>query len=135
MARKDKGMLEHFLPAMVIIVLLAVLWTGTMICAANIERSSDIQLAARSCLLRMETEGYLTEENKTQLLADLQALNVTGIDLTGTTLTDVGYGNQIRLVIHGSVKLNDLNFKGFASPMLGYMQTEVAIRKVSVAKN
>ena len=80
-------------------VLLAVLWTGSMISASNIDRSSDIHHVARTYLLRMETDGYLTEENKALMLAELQALDVSGIDLTGTDFSDVGYGNPVRLVI------------------------------------
>lgn len=133
--RKDKGILDQFLPAIVIIVLLAVLWTGSMISASNIDRSSDIHQVARSYLLRMETDGCLTEENRNLLLAELEALDMEQIDLTGTSFTNVGYGNRIRLVIRGVVNLKDIDFKGFASPMMTYRQAEVAINKVSVAKN
>ena len=38
--RKDKGILDQFLPAIVVIVLLAVLWTGSMIIASNIDRKN-----------------------------------------------------------------------------------------------
>ena len=135
LARKDKGILEHFLPAIVVIVLMAVLWTGSMISASNIDRSSDIHHVARTYLLRMESDGFLTEENKSLLIAELKALDMIDIDLTGTSFADVGYGNQIRLVIKGQVKLKDVVFKGFASPMMTERQAEVAIYKVSVAKN
>ena len=60
--RKDKGILEQFLPAIMVIVLLAVLWTGSMISASNIDRSSDIQQVARTYLLRMEADGCLRQE-------------------------------------------------------------------------
>ena len=133
--RKDKGILDQFLPAIVVIVLMAVLWTGSMISASNIDRSSDIQQVARTYLLRMETDGCLTEENRNLLLSELEALDMERIDLTGTSFTDVGYGNQIRLVIRGVVNLKDVNFKGFATPMMTTRQAEVAINKVSVAKN
>ena len=133
--RKDKGILDQFLPAIVVIVLLAVLWTGSMISASNIDRSSDIHHVARTYLLRMETDGYLTEENKALMLAELQALDVSGIDLTGTDFSDVGYGNPVRLVLKGVVTLKDVEFKGFATPMMTQRQTEVTINKVSVAKN
>jgi hypothetical protein len=133
--RKDKGILEQFLPAIVVIVLLAVLWTGSMISASNIDRSSDIQQVARTYLLKMETDGCLTQENSNLLIADLEALDMEQIDLTGTSMSDVGYGNQIRLVIHGVVNLKDVKFKGFATPMMTTRQAEVAIEKISVAKN
>ena len=133
--RKDKGMLDQFLPAIVVIVLLAVLWTGSMVAASNIDRSNAIHQVARTYLLQMEEDGYLTEENRVLLLADLGALDMVAIDLTGTTFTDVGYGNQIRLVIKGKVKLKDVRFSGFSSPMMTMRQAEVAINKISIAKN
>ena len=133
--RKDKGILDQFLPAIVVIVLLAVLWTGSMISASNIDRSSDIHQVARTYLLRMEADGCLTEDNRNLLLAELEALDVENIDLTGTSFTNVGYGNPVRLVIRGVVTLSDVEFRGFASPMMTTRQAEVAINKVSVAKN
>ena len=133
--RKDKGILDQFLPAIVVIVLLAVLWTGSMVSASNIDRSSDIQQVARTYLLRMETDGCLTEENRNLMIAELEALDMEQIDLTGTSFTNVGYGNRIRLVIRGVVNLSDIDFKGFASPMMTQRQAEVAIEKISVAKN
>lgn len=133
--KKDEGMLDQFLPAIVVIVLLAVLWTGSMITASNINRSNDIQQVARTYLLQMETDGYLTEENKGLLLNDLAALDMINIDLTGTSFTDVGYGNQVRLVIRGKVNLKDIKFQSFATPMMTGRQADVAINKVSIAKN
>ena len=133
--RKDKGIFDQFLPAIVVIVLMAVLWTGSMISASNIDRSSDIQQVARTFLLRMETDGCLTEENRNLLVSELEALDMEQIDLAGTTFTNVGYGNQIRLVIRGKVNLTDMNFRGFASPMMTTRQADVAINKISVAKN
>lgn len=133
--KKDEGMLDQFLPAIVVIVLLAVLWTGSMITASNINRSNDIQQVARTYLLQMETDGYLTEENKGLLLNDLAALDMINIDLTGTSFTDVGYGNQVRLVIRGKVNLKDIKFQSFATPMMTGRQADVTINKVSIAKN
>ena len=135
MLRKDKGILEQFLPAIVVIVLLAVLWTGSMVTASNIDRSTDIHHVARTYLLRMETDGYLTQQNRYLLEQELEALGMTDIDLKGTSFEDVGYGNKIKLVIRGMVNLKDVSFKGFGSPMMTKRQAEVAIYKVSVAKN
>lgn len=133
--RKDKGMLDQFLPAIVVIVLLAVLWTGSMVTASNINRSNAIHQVARTYLLQMEADGYLTEENRLLLLTDLANLDMVWIDLTGTTFTDAGYGNQVRLVIKGKVNLKDVRFRGFSSPMMTMRQAEVAINKISIAKN
>ena len=126
--RKDKGILDQFLPAIIVIVLLAVLWTGSMISASTIDRSTDIQQVARTYLLKMETDGYLTEENRNLLLSDLAALDMEQIDLTGTTITDVGYGNRIDLDIRGVVNLKDMDY---TAPMVNRMKFE----KSSIYKN
>lgn len=133
--RKDAGILDQFLPAIVVIVLLAVLWTGSMVAASNIDRSNDIHQVARTYLLQMEADGCLTEENKGLLLEELAALDMVNIDLTGTSFVDVGYGNQVRLVIRGKVNLKDIRFRGFSTPMMTGRQAEVAINKISIAKN
>ena len=133
--RKDRGILEHFLPAIVVIVLMAILWTGSMISASNINKSSDVHQAARACMLRMESDGYLTEENRIMLMERLQELDMEQIDLTGTTFTDAGYGNQIQLVISGKIKLAEIDFRSFRTAIMSSRKVDVSIEKVSVAKN
>ncbi len=133
--KKDKGMLDQILPTIMIIVFIAVLWTGSVFCASAIDKSSEIKELARTYLLKMETDGYLTEENKNSLLAELALLEVSEVDLSGTTITDAGYGNLIRLHIKGNVMLTRVRFKGFATPMLVTGKTEVSVNKVSVAKD
>ena len=45
----------------------------------------------------MMSEGYLTPEDKADLTEKLEALGVHDIDFTGTTFTQVGYGERITL--------------------------------------
>ena len=133
--KKDKGMLEHFLPVLVTILLMTVLWVASMVQASNMDRSAQIQQVARKYMMCMEADGYLTEANKNLLLADLQALVMSEISLTGTSFHDVGYGKEVYLVITGKVHLKDVDFKSFASPMMTEREADVAIQKVSIAKN
>lgn len=133
--KKDKGMLEHFLPALVVIVLMSVLWVASMVQASNLDRSAQLQQVARKYMLRMETDGYLTEANKSQLLTELRALDMSEINLNGTSFSDVGYGNEVYLVIQGKVTLKDVELKGFSSSMMAEREADVGIRKVSIAKN
>ena len=102
--RKDKGMLDQFLPAMIILVLMAVLWTGSMVSAANIDRSSDIQQTARTCLLRMESDGYLTEENRQWLISALKELDMEQIEGYHNNVAQEGYGGDQRLTHPAQVK-------------------------------
>ena len=133
--QKDKGMLEHFLPAMVTIVFMGILWFGSMVTASNIDKSSALHQVTRTYLLRMEADGYLTQENKTAMVSELQTLGVEGVDLTGTSLTDAGYGNQVTLQVKGILKVRSLAFGGFTKSMLKEERIPWSVRRVSVAKN
>ena len=69
------------------------------------------------------------------MLGELQELGVEQIDLTGTSLNDVGYGQEVRLVIKGKVNLPGISFQGFNMPLLTKRKTDIHIAKVSIAKN
>ena len=135
MKQKDKGMLEHFLPALVIIVFMGMLWIGSMVTASNIDKSSALNQVARKYMLRMETDGYLTEDNRAAMVTEFQELGVEGVTLTGTDLTDVGYGNEVCLNVKGTLVVRSIAFRGFSKSMLKKEKIPWSIRKVSVAKN
>ena len=135
MKQKDKGMLEHFLPALVTIVFMGILWFGSMVTASNIDKSSALNQITRKYMLRMEADGYLTQENRMSMVSELQTLGVEGVDLTGTSLTDVGYGNQVILKVRGNLMVRSIAFRGFTKSMLKEEKIPWTVRRVSVAKN
>lgn len=63
----------------------------------------EMSQVTRKYILRMETKGYLDAADKTGLLSELTALGVREIELEGTTLMAVGYGETIRLCVKGTV--------------------------------
>ena len=133
--QKDKGMMEHFLPAMVTIVFMGILWFGSMVTASNIDKSSALNQVTRKYMLRMEADGYLTQENQTAMVSELQALGVEGVELTGTSLTDAGYGNPVTLQVKGTLTVRSIGFRGFTKSMLKEERIPWSVRRVSVAKN
>ena len=135
MKQKDKGMLKHFLPALVTIVFMGILWFGSMVTASNIDKSSALNQITRKYMLRMEADGYLTQENKNAMVLELQTLGVDGVDLTGTSLTDVGYGNQVTLNVKGTLTVRSIVFRGFSKSMLKEERIPWSVNRVSVAKN
>lgn len=135
MKQKDKGMLEHFLPALVTIVFMGILWFGSMVTASNIDKSSALNQVTRKYMLRMEADGYLTEENRTSMVTELQALGVEAVDLTGTNLADVGYGNKVSLQVKGTLTVRSIAFRGFTKSMLKEEKIPWSVSRVSVAKN
>lgn len=66
-----------------------------------IERKTEVNQLARRYILRMETTGGLSVEDRLELVRELEEQGVTGIDLTGTTMGEAGYGAKIVLQIRG----------------------------------
>ena len=69
-----------------------------------VNRKAAVSQIARKYILRMETTGELTEADRTALSQELESLGVTELDLSGTTMDRVDYGDTIVLVIRGKLE-------------------------------
>lgn len=87
-----------------IMIMILTSWT------VNIENKSRVDLIARKYLLKMETEGYLTEEGKQNLLDELRENKMSDISLMGTSFSQVGYGKNIELSITGFLEIYHLEW-------------------------
>lgn len=104
-------------------------------CSGLMMKKLEISQISRNYILKMETEGYLSQENKNSLLQELQNIGVLEPELTGTTLQPVAYGDTILLKIKGKVvtrtiKEEDLWNGGFES-----RQVTMEEIRMSTAKN
>lgn len=135
MKKKDAGMLGHFLAAILTVFCILLVWFGFTVFTGNIDRSTEINQVARRYLLRMETDGYLTPENRELLTAELEELGVSGIDLTGTSFTDVGYGREVRLHIRGNATVKVFELEDLFKAKTALKKVPLEINKVSIAKN
>lgn len=135
--KKRKGNVVDILPS-IVLILAAILLVGTFINLYGILTiNEEVKQLSRKYMLTMETMGYLDPASRTKLEQELSALNVTDIDLSGSTLTDAGYGNTIILNISCRLPLEHLNMAG--SDMLAYFFEDnsipVSSRRMSTAKN
>lgn len=69
-----------------------------------IHRKAEVSQIARQYILRMETVGYLTEADRIALRQELDEAGVTEVELSGTTMTPVTYGDMITLEIRGKLE-------------------------------
>ncbi len=69
-----------------------------------IAQKMEVSQIARKYILRMETVGMLTDEDRAGLCEELAAAGVTGLRLDGTTFAQAGYGQPIILQLQGSLK-------------------------------
>ena len=69
-----------------------------------LHQKDEMGQLARKYILKMETTGYLTEEDKFLLTEELKALGITEIQYGGTTVNAVPYGEAITLQIQGKLR-------------------------------
>ena len=111
--KKEAGsIIENMLVALVGMVLTTAFLVIIFGAFASISDKWRMNQVAREYMLLMETEGYLTEEDKTELIKELEECGLYNISLSGTTVSEVGYGNRIYLKINGTYDNNVLRFAG-----------------------
>ena len=100
----QEGSIGDLLSVGLCILAMLTVMMAFMDCAALVHKKTIISQIARSYILRMETVGYLATAEEQELRAKLSAEGMKEIDLTGTTLEEVGYGGEIVLKIRGKVE-------------------------------
>jgi len=125
--KKIKGD-STYLSTIICIGVICILLVGMVYAFSEIVKTNEVERIHRKYLLSMEREGYLSASNEALLLAELAAVNVSNIDLTGTSKTPVGYGNQVRLVIKGDLEVDRLAFGG------GWATAQKGVRHIEMDK-
>lgn len=117
--KREKGNIGDLATTGVCILAMTVLMFHYMDNISLIRQKMEVNQIARKYILRMETVGMLTDEDRARLCAELADAGVTQLRLDGTTFIQPGYGEPIMLQIQGNLKE-------------GYVFTE---KKVSTAKH
>lgn len=66
-------------------------------------QKTEVGQLARKYILRMETVGYLTDDDGKLLREELEAAGATEINFEGSTVNPVNYGENIILQIEGKL--------------------------------
>ncbi len=104
MARKREGSALDFLSVFICILAMSIVVTAYFYCSDLLLRKGQVSQVARCYILKMETVGCLTEGDKNRMLAELQSIGLQGIDLTGSTMNPVEYGDSVILHIRGKIQ-------------------------------
>ena len=132
--KKEAGaVIENMLVALTGIVMITAFLVIVFGAFASISDKWHMNQVAREYLLIMETEGYLTDADKANMIGELEECGLYNISLSGTTMSEVGYGERIYLKISGTYDNNVLRFasgisKVTESPMA------ITIERQSTAK-
>lgn len=101
---KEKGNIGDLLATGFCILAMTAIMFTYLDSVSLIEQKMEVSQIARKYILRMETVGMLTDEDRTELCAELAAAGVTGLRLDGTTFAQAGYGEPIILQLQGNLK-------------------------------
>ena len=126
MMKKRKGSVVDILPSMIMVIAAVILITVFFGLYQILSLNEDVKQISRKYMLTMETMGYLDAASRTSLMQDLSDLQVTDIDLTGSTMTDAGYGNAVYLQITCKLPIEQLNMDG--NDMLRFFFEDGTIR-------
>lgn len=133
MRKKDKGLIDQALGIIITVIFIVILVLGFMYYSSWIKTKNDIDATCRKYMLRMETDGYLTTQNKNDMTDELEDLGVININFNGTTLTEVPYGTKITLQVSGIARLTGISLDG--GSLSKEFDLPVNIRKESISKN
>lgn len=136
MCRKSKGNVLDFVTILITILAMSIIVMAYLECTNLLMKKLEVSQICRKYILKMETEGYLAEQTKEAMLKELQEAGVSGVDISGTTLHPVSYGDAVFLKIRGTIEgrivgtTDELWKNGFISTVF-----TVEEEKMSTAKN
>ncbi len=99
--KKEKGNMADIVAAGLCMLAMTVVMLAYMQNAGAVRRKAQVDQIARKYILRMETEGRLSDPDRILLIGELRETGLSEIDLGGTTFNQAGYGEEIVLQIRG----------------------------------
>lgn len=145
--KKKTASIDEILPLLIFIFMAVTLLIWTINTNSAIQTKNDLNNVARESMLKMETDGYLTTAEKTELINRLKDKGFYGTSdackaeahsntefsnaFTDTTVTEAGYGNPVTLNIKVYKKTN---FNMFAVGSFKNEVSEMTIHLESTSK-
>ncbi len=102
--KREKGSIGDIFSAGICMIAMTVLMLAYMDNVWLIHQKTQVGQIARQYILKMETVGYLTDEDRIRLGRELDGVGVTQLELSGTTMAPVTYGDIITLEIRGKLE-------------------------------
>lgn len=131
-----KGSVADMLSVGICVIAMTVLMLAYMGSIQLLNSKLQIDQIARKYILRMETVGYLTGNDRLMMTQELAAIGATELDYSESTLNQVEYGSPIYLVIRGKIPGREVRT---GSALFHEPEKEIWYefeeRRVSTAKN
>lgn len=128
MDKKDGSMMK-LLPVLLAMAAMAAITTLYITYMSDYDKRERADQIAREYILKMETQGHLSEAMKNNLISDLSDAGFGSINLQGTTMTKAEYGEEIVLMINAYLETEDYVFENLLSK-----RTDRKIRHIKISK-
>ncbi len=133
--KKKKGSILKMLPVLLGIAAVSVLSIMYITYMDVMDKREMAFQISREYLLRMETEGYLTDEAAEKMISELEEIGATNINLAGTTFSQVEYGDKIILNIEARIPMDEIVLTNLFNIDSRKIYQKLYINKSTTAKN
>lgn len=98
-----------------------------------IKRRTDAETICRKYALTLEQQGYLTPENEYKMISDFNNIGINNINLNGTTMSQVQYGDDVCLNVTYADKIKKVVMGRGIIPSFQDQSVTVPISKKTVS--
>ncbi len=109
MKKKSQGNIMDLVTIGILILAVSIVMMTYLETTELMMKKLEISQISRKYILKMETEGYLSPSNKDSMLIELHDAGMRNVDITGTTMQPVTYGDTIMLQIKGALDMSLIN--------------------------
>lgn len=131
---KKSGSMMKMIPVLLAMAAMTAITVMYLTYMSDYDKRESADQIAREYILRMETQGYLSEEMKNNLISDLGDIGVKSINLQGTTMSKAAYGDEIVLMINADIETEEHVFEGLLSKRTDRKTRHIKISKKSTSK-
>lgn len=135
MRKKSQGNVMNLVTIGLSILAMTIVVTAYLQCTELMLKKTEVSQVSRKYILKMETEGYLSQSNENAMIQELRNLGVQNIDLTGTTQSPVTYGDTIILSIRGNIRMNMVDVEEVWNGGNSTRTLKLEEKRMSTAKN
>jgi hypothetical protein len=132
---KDDGSMVDFIYVIIALLILSIISILMMNWYSDMDKKTKIEMLGREYILRMETEGFLSDGDKDNLIKNLNEFGVSNISLIGTTSAPVKYGDKIILHMEGKIQISSSRLVNWLHLQKESSLVPIIIHKASTAKN
>lgn len=131
---KKDGSVDITVMSLLAILVMSVVFIFLVSNIVPIKKNTDAEVIARKYMLKMEQNGYLTGDNEAAMFNDFNNIGISNIDISGTTLSQVSYGDDVYLCITYKYPVKTFVIGSGIIPSFKNEDKSITIKKSSTSK-